>query len=88
MNNAGHHETSVADGIALLGLAWDCLTEVVNTHILCDPAAADVKLFQAHLLLKVRFCDEFSAMSGIMLFLPSWQNITMFLIFPKNPGMS
>lgn len=25
---------------------------VVNTHILCDPAAADVKLFQAHLLLK------------------------------------
>mmetsp|Transcript_11182 Transcript_11182/g.24646 ORF Transcript_11182/g.24646 Transcript_11182/m.24646 type:complete len:599 (-) Transcript_11182:217-2013(-) len=25
---------------------------VVNTHILCDPGAADVKLFQAHLLLK------------------------------------
>ncbi|CAL1169132.1 unnamed protein product [Cladocopium goreaui] len=28
------------------------LDKVVNTHILCDPGAADVKLFQAHLLLK------------------------------------
>ncbi|CAE7452212.1 CCR4-1 [Symbiodinium microadriaticum] len=25
---------------------------VVNTHILCDPAAADVKLWQSHLLIK------------------------------------
>ena len=28
------------------------IAQVVNTHILCDPAAADVKLWQSHLLIK------------------------------------
>ena len=39
--------------IDFLGLPW-FRAQVVNTHILCDPAAADVKLFQAHLLVKAR----------------------------------
>lgn len=37
---------------------------VVNTHILCDPGAADVKLCQAHFLMKAlkQICSQFSNM--------------------------
>ena len=41
------------------------IAQVVNTHILCDPAAADVKLWQSHLLIKA--CRLFAKAQGIEL---------------------